>query len=513
MRGQILASRLLVELCGAELVPGTIDVDARLPRMEPFSLELRMDRARQLLGMEIGPALGRTYLERLGFGVEEAGETLTVAVPADRHFDMTREVDLIEEVGRVHGIDEHLPATLPSRPRRRRRPHAASSACCASPRTRSATPASTRSITWSFIAPGAAEALGGPRRARHRRPQPALGGSVGDADRADRRPARGRVLQPRPRRRPRRPVRVRPRLPARGAARAGLGARRPLRRQPPGAGAGAAPARGDRLRAARRARLAQRRRRRPSADFFAGKGLVELLCAALGAEARFDAGRAAVPAPGPRGRGRSSASAAPAGSASCTRGSRPSATCRPTVAFELDAGALIEASSRGRETYGDLTSYPGGARGPRGRRRRRRRGGLADRRRPGAPAASCSARSASSTSTRGRRSARASAASRCGSSSARPTAPSPTRRSPARAPRSSPRSPSSGASSVAEPAAARRRPRRPGARRRRLRLRRRARGPAPLAAPAPRAGRGDLAHATSAPGSTSSTRATGCRWS
>ncbi len=35
-------------------------------------------------------------------------------MPPERHYDVTREVDLIEEVGRVHGFDEHLPTTLPS---------------------------------------------------------------------------------------------------------------------------------------------------------------------------------------------------------------------------------------------------------------------------------------------------------------------------------------------------------------------------------------------------------------
>jgi phenylalanyl-tRNA synthetase beta chain len=35
-------------------------------------------------------------------------------VPVDRHYDVTREVDLIEEVGRIHGYTENLVASLPS---------------------------------------------------------------------------------------------------------------------------------------------------------------------------------------------------------------------------------------------------------------------------------------------------------------------------------------------------------------------------------------------------------------
>ena len=63
--------------------------------------------------MEIEQADQVAYLERLGFGVEVDGDDLAVEVPPDRHYDVTREVDLIEEVARVHGIDEHLPSTLP----------------------------------------------------------------------------------------------------------------------------------------------------------------------------------------------------------------------------------------------------------------------------------------------------------------------------------------------------------------------------------------------------------------
>ncbi|HEU4736935.1 MAG TPA: phenylalanine--tRNA ligase subunit beta [Solirubrobacterales bacterium] len=112
LRAQRLASRLIVELCGAKLVPGTLDVAAEIPA--PRQLNLRGERVEGLLGMAIEQADQVAYLERLGFAAEPAGEDLAVTVPPDRHYDVTREVDLIEEVGRVHGLDEHLPSTLPA---------------------------------------------------------------------------------------------------------------------------------------------------------------------------------------------------------------------------------------------------------------------------------------------------------------------------------------------------------------------------------------------------------------
>ncbi|MCW2988828.1 MAG: pheT [Solirubrobacterales bacterium] len=112
MRAQRIASRLLVELCGARLVPGTIDVAAEVP--EPRRISLRAARVEGLLGMAIEQADQVAYLQRLGFGVEVDGDDLQVEVPPERHYDVTREVDLIEEVGRVHGFEQHLPTTLPA---------------------------------------------------------------------------------------------------------------------------------------------------------------------------------------------------------------------------------------------------------------------------------------------------------------------------------------------------------------------------------------------------------------
>ena len=75
MRAQRIASRLMVELCGAKLVPGTIDVAAEIRRADGAAPARRAGRS-GLLGMEIAQADQVAYLERLGFGVEADGEDL-----------------------------------------------------------------------------------------------------------------------------------------------------------------------------------------------------------------------------------------------------------------------------------------------------------------------------------------------------------------------------------------------------------------------------------------------------
>jgi phenylalanyl-tRNA synthetase beta chain len=112
LRAQRIASALMVELCGAKLVPGTIDETGEIP--EPHRLGLRHERVGRLLGMEIDPDQCAEYLERLDFEVSRDGDDLEATVPFHRHYEVTREVDLIEEVGRIHGYAKNLPSTLPS---------------------------------------------------------------------------------------------------------------------------------------------------------------------------------------------------------------------------------------------------------------------------------------------------------------------------------------------------------------------------------------------------------------
>jgi phenylalanyl-tRNA synthetase beta chain len=106
---QRLAARLMVDLCGARLVPGTVDVypQARGQLVVP----LRQERIAKLLGERIESDTVDGILERLGFKpLPDTGWQ----VPPWRDSDVRREADLIEEVARIYGLDK-LPTTLPAR--------------------------------------------------------------------------------------------------------------------------------------------------------------------------------------------------------------------------------------------------------------------------------------------------------------------------------------------------------------------------------------------------------------
>ena len=273
MWGQAVSTQLMLELTGARLVPGTVDVGGEGPA--PKTIRLRDEKVTGLLGAEVPLGEQAELLERLDFGVVDSGDGLDVTVPPVRRNDVTREVDLIEEVARLWGLDK-LPSTLPA--------HGASGRLTVEQKLRRRAADAlvgigfSEAIGWSFEAPEMARRLrvavaGGPAA------QPAVRGPVGDAHD----PARVAADLGPPQRRPR--------ARGRAALRGGRGLLRPPARPRADRRRGAldaAPGRAHALRrAAHRAPASRRRGARatpPAADFFAAKSALETLLGALRVE-------------------------------------------------------------------------------------------------------------------------------------------------------------------------------------------------------------------------------------
>ncbi|HEY4811202.1 MAG TPA: phenylalanine--tRNA ligase subunit beta [Solirubrobacteraceae bacterium] len=116
LHAQAVATQLMIDLCGAAVSPGTIDIglksaDAVAPHAR---IGLREARVQAILGVPISSKRQAEILGALDFAIEPHEGGLEVTVPALRRDDITREIDLIEEVARIDGV-ERLPATLPAR--------------------------------------------------------------------------------------------------------------------------------------------------------------------------------------------------------------------------------------------------------------------------------------------------------------------------------------------------------------------------------------------------------------
>ncbi|MFZ5763793.1 MAG: phenylalanine--tRNA ligase subunit beta [Thermodesulfobacteriota bacterium] len=104
------ALRLIVELAGGEIVAD--GVDFREGVKAPRTLTLLVGRTCDLLGIELDAATIAKTLESIEIRCAVGDpETITVEVPSFR-VDLTREIDLIEEVARLTGYNE-IPTTLP----------------------------------------------------------------------------------------------------------------------------------------------------------------------------------------------------------------------------------------------------------------------------------------------------------------------------------------------------------------------------------------------------------------
>jgi phenylalanyl-tRNA synthetase beta chain len=100
------AAQLILQTAGGTLLEPPID--AHPAPLAPKEITLRHDKTNELLGVVISAADQNNFLERLG--LIRSGEA-AFRIPTFR-VDLKREVDLIEEIGRLYGVDK-IPSTPP----------------------------------------------------------------------------------------------------------------------------------------------------------------------------------------------------------------------------------------------------------------------------------------------------------------------------------------------------------------------------------------------------------------
>ncbi len=143
------ATQLVLELCGGSAGPINEAKQDRGLQDKP-AVEIRLDRLKSLLGMELNDVEVGDILNRIADNVEHTGASWRVVPPSYR-FDIEREADLVEEVARVKGYD-NIPTVMP---RIAPRTNVASEASITLRQVRQAMVARDyrEAITYSFIAP------------------------------------------------------------------------------------------------------------------------------------------------------------------------------------------------------------------------------------------------------------------------------------------------------------------------------------------------------------------------
>ena len=87
----------------------TVENSEHLPAREPITLPIT--KVRDVIGIEIEPAVMVRILTQLGFEVAQQADSL-ICTPPSYRFDMSIKEDLIEEIARIYGYD-NIPSVLP----------------------------------------------------------------------------------------------------------------------------------------------------------------------------------------------------------------------------------------------------------------------------------------------------------------------------------------------------------------------------------------------------------------
>jgi phenylalanyl-tRNA synthetase beta chain len=98
------AAELILELAGGKLAQGVVAVTRELD--PPPRVTLRFAQLLRVLGIEVPPQRACQILSDLGMKQESLDEEQVVVSPPSWRSDLTREIDLVEEVARIHGYDQ-----------------------------------------------------------------------------------------------------------------------------------------------------------------------------------------------------------------------------------------------------------------------------------------------------------------------------------------------------------------------------------------------------------------------
>ncbi len=103
-------AQLMAETSGAQVLSGVCAAEPRpwQPRFHRF----RLDRSNSLLGLDLTHEFCKTTFEGLGCTVDDSNPADWKVESPSHRLDLEREVDLVEEAGRVYGLDR-IPAVLP----------------------------------------------------------------------------------------------------------------------------------------------------------------------------------------------------------------------------------------------------------------------------------------------------------------------------------------------------------------------------------------------------------------
>jgi phenylalanyl-tRNA synthetase beta chain len=103
------AAALIAELANGLVAEGVVESFTREPK--PAAIHVSLERINNYLGTSLSSLEVRTILARLQFSYEmDTNDVFAIKVPT-RRGEITRDVDIIEEVARLHGYD-NIPTTL-----------------------------------------------------------------------------------------------------------------------------------------------------------------------------------------------------------------------------------------------------------------------------------------------------------------------------------------------------------------------------------------------------------------